>query len=78
MSSKARERYISHFGEPNNEVSIANHTLVFFDAPKFVDEDFQRHGQRMSVKGWHPIQGGSWAFLKDFPKRELHAIIWSA
>lgn len=75
VSPKARERYISHFGAPNNEVSIANHTLVFFDAPKFVDEDFQRHGQRMTVKGWHPIQGGSWAFLKNFSKREPHAII---
>jgi len=71
VSPKAYERYVTNFGAANYETNIANHTLVFFDAPRFVDEDMKRHGQRTSVKGWRPIEGGSWAFLKNFSKREL-------
>ena len=74
MSPNAYERYITHFGTPNHEVSIANHTLVFFDAPKFVNEDLKRHGQRMTVKTWRPLQGGSWAYLKNFSKGKLDII----
>jgi hypothetical protein len=77
MSPKASERYVAHFGAPNYETSVANHTLVFLDAPRFVDEDLKRHGQRTTVKGWRPIQGGSWAFVKNFSKRELHVVIRS-
>ena len=58
---------MTHFGKPNREISLANHSLVLFDAPGFADEDAKRHGQRKTLDNWVPIQNGSLEFLKNFP-----------
>jgi hypothetical protein len=59
FSPHAYTRYTSHFGAPNFEVSLANHTLITFDAPNYVDKDAKRHGQKKSVEEWVLISGGS-------------------
>ena len=66
FSPHAYTRYTSHFGAPNFEVSLANHTLIMFDAPSYADEDAKRHGQKKSVEEWVPIPGGSLEFMKKF------------
>ncbi|KAJ7647171.1 Metallo-dependent phosphatase-like protein [Roridomyces roridus] len=42
FSEKAAARYISHFGPLNNRVSIANHSLVFLDAPGLADTEHRQ------------------------------------
>ena len=68
QSPKAYERYAAHFGAANHEISVANHSLVFFDAPRYVDEDSMRHGQRKSIEMWKPLRGGSYEFVRNFSK----------
>ncbi|KAF9012455.1 Metallo-dependent phosphatase-like protein [Cyathus striatus] len=65
-STTARYRYLSHFGDFNTAVSIANHTLVLLDAPNLVEEDYKRSGAGVSYKEWKPIPGGSLQFVHDF------------
>ena len=72
FSPHAYTRYISHFGAPNFEVSLANHTLIMFDAPSYADEDAKRHGQKKSVEEWVPIPGGSLEFMKKFTGGKCH------
>ncbi|KAH9485032.1 Cell division control protein 1 [Psilocybe cubensis] len=69
FSDVARARYIEHFGQPNQEISVANHTLVLFDAPSYADEDSQRHGQKKSFERWDPVPYGALDFMKKFPSR---------
>ncbi|XP_006461203.1 hypothetical protein AGABI2DRAFT_192735 [Agaricus bisporus var. bisporus H97] len=64
FSPLARSRYISHFGPLNNRASISNHTLLFFDAPGFVQEDYERAGQRKSFAEWRPKVGGPFEFVR--------------
>lgn len=64
FSPHARTRYTSHFGSLNAQVSVSNHTLVFFDAPGFVQEDYERSGQRKSFSEWKSRTGGSFEFVK--------------
>jgi len=66
FSPHAYPRYTSHFGPPNFEVSLANHTLIMFDAPSYADEDAKRHGQKKSIEEWVPIPGRSLEFMKKF------------
>ncbi|KAF8967901.1 hypothetical protein BDZ97DRAFT_1801908 [Flammula alnicola] len=70
FSPYARSRYTAHFGEPNREISVANHSLILFDAPSYADEDSQRHGQRKTVKQWVPRRGGALEFLNKFASEE--------
>lgn len=72
FSPHAYTRYTSHFGAPNFEVSLANHTLIMFDAPSYADEDAKRHGQKKSVDEWVPIPGGSLEFMKRFTSGKLY------
>lgn len=74
FSDAARSRYIEHFGQPNLEISVANHTLVLFDAPSYVDEDSKRHGQKKSFERWVPIPHGALDFMKKFPARKPTSI----
>ncbi|KDR75754.1 hypothetical protein GALMADRAFT_69101 [Galerina marginata CBS 339.88] len=66
FSPDARHRYSAHFGYPNQEISVANHSLILFDAPSYADEDSQRHGQRKSFEKWVPIRYGALDFMKKF------------
>ncbi|KIM40228.1 hypothetical protein M413DRAFT_446396 [Hebeloma cylindrosporum] len=66
FSPDAYARYVTHFGKPNREISLANHSLVLFDAPGYADEDAKRHGQRKSFDKWVPIPNGSLEYLKNF------------
>lgn len=66
FSPYAYNRYTSHFGAPNFEVSLANHTLIMFDAPGYADEDSKRHGQKIRIDNWVPIPGRSLDFMKKF------------
>ncbi|KAJ6625495.1 Metallo-dependent phosphatase-like protein [Mycena sp. CBHHK59/15] len=68
FSEKARARYSSHFGPPNSQVKIANHTIVLLDAPAIVEEDFQRAGYGQSYSDWKSIPGGPIEFVKSFAK----------
>ncbi|KAF9526601.1 Metallo-dependent phosphatase-like protein [Crepidotus variabilis] len=72
QSPQAYQRYVKQFGQPNQIVSIANHSLVLFDAPSHVREDSQRHGQRKKFEDWIPIPGGSYEFAERFGKVPHH------
>ncbi|RDB25240.1 Cell division control protein 1 [Hypsizygus marmoreus] len=65
FSPHARARYTSHFGPLNSRISIANHTLVFLNAPGLVEEDSERLNHAKSYKDWTPSQGGSVEFVKS-------------
>lgn len=45
---------------------MANHSLVFFDAPGFVDEDYQRLAVGKGYNSWDPIPGGPIEYLNGF------------
>ncbi|TFK44843.1 Metallo-dependent phosphatase-like protein [Crucibulum laeve] len=62
----ARSRYVSHFGEPNNAITVANHTLLLLDAPDIVEEDQRRVGAKATYKDWDAITGGTLDFVNDF------------
>ncbi|KAG7098706.1 hypothetical protein E1B28_000619 [Marasmius oreades] len=70
FSPKAYERYISHFGPLNFDVTIGNHTFVFLNGPSLVEEDYKRHGYRIGYDQWNPIPGGTIDFVKRFAKKE--------
>ena len=72
FSPLAYSRYTSHFGAPNFEISLANHTLIMFDAPSYADEDAKRHGQKKSFEEWVPIPNRSVEFMKKFTSGEFH------
>lgn len=57
---------MAHFGPLNRKISIADHSLILFDAPGYADEDSQRHGQKKTAKQWTPIRGGALDFAKKF------------
>ncbi|KJA28975.1 hypothetical protein HYPSUDRAFT_128265 [Hypholoma sublateritium FD-334 SS-4] len=67
-SANAHSRYVEHFGEPNREISVANHSLILFDAPGYADEDSQRYGQKKSLAQWVPRRGGALEFVNKFAK----------
>ncbi|PPR00982.1 hypothetical protein CVT24_000276 [Panaeolus cyanescens] len=66
FDDRAFDRYISHFGEPNYEVSVANHTLVFLDTPGYADEDAKRYGAKKTFDAWVPIPGGTLEFMNTY------------
>lgn len=75
FSSQADKRYLTHFAHSrwgnsglNYHISIANHTLVFIDAPGLVEEDRERerYGHRYGSTGWTPVPGGAIDFVKKF------------
>ncbi|KAJ7045658.1 Metallo-dependent phosphatase-like protein [Mycena alexandri] len=66
FSGQAGARYTSHFGPLNSLVTIANHTVVFLDAPGLVEEDFQRH----SVYDRESNPGGPIELVRSFAKSQ--------
>lgn len=72
FSPHAYARYTSHFGVPNFEISLANHTLIMFDAPGYADENAKRHAQKKSVEEWVPMPGRSLQFMKKFASAKFH------
>ena len=72
FSQNARSRYVEHFGLPNCEVSIANHSLILLDAPGYADEDAQMHGQKKPLQQWTPRRGGALEFVTKFAKGWSH------
>ncbi|KAJ7783320.1 Metallo-dependent phosphatase-like protein [Mycena metata] len=66
FSEQAGARYTSHFGPLNSLVTIANHTVVFLDAPGLVEEDFQRH----SVYDGKSNPGGAIELVQSFAKSQ--------
>jgi ethanolamine phosphate phosphodiesterase len=70
-SQIARYRYIEHFSPLNYAVSVQNHTLVFLDAPGFVEEDNKRSGH---IQDYEPVKGGPMDFIKSInPGTVVHA-----
>ncbi|GAB1521525.1 hypothetical protein RhiTH_004622 [Rhizoctonia solani] len=59
FSAKARQRYLSHFGQTNYQVPVANHSLVFIDAPGLVEEDYVRYEQGEAFEDWTGMPGGT-------------------
>ncbi|KAJ7287786.1 Metallo-dependent phosphatase-like protein [Mycena rebaudengoi] len=77
FSTKARARYISHFGPLNGKITVANHTIIFLDAPGIVEEDSQRAARRQSYSQWKPVSGGPIAFIQSLEKCCLSSTIYS-
>ncbi|KAG9127958.1 hypothetical protein FRC07_006975 [Ceratobasidium sp. 392] len=60
FSARARQRYLSHFGGTTNyQVSVANHSFVFIDAPGLVEEDYRRYEEEESFEDWVAMPGGA-------------------
>jgi hypothetical protein len=59
FSAKARQRYFAHFGQTNYQVPVANHSLVFIDAPGLVEEDYVRYEQEEPFEDWTGMPGGT-------------------
>lgn len=45
---------------------MSNHTLILFDAPGFVQEDYERAGQGKTLAEWKPRRSGSFELLKKY------------
>lgn len=79
FSPHAHTRYTSHFNNRNHHISIANHTIVFLDAPALVDEDRKRVGYGYSYEGtgrdgkggWSAIPGGTVDYVRRFAAGKL-------
>lgn len=75
FSPDAHARYVSHFGHTNRELSVANHTLILFDAANYADEDSQRHGQKKTISQWTARQGGSLEYVRKFAKGKSYNLL---
>ena len=64
FSRNALKRYTTHFGPLNDKFTLANHTVVLFDAPGFVREDYEREGKAKPFNEWKPKIGHSFEFLR--------------
>jgi ethanolamine phosphate phosphodiesterase len=68
FSPERYTRYKSHFGELNYQVKLANHTLVFIDAPGLADEENKLVSAGKSLETWKPTPGGALEFISKFEK----------
>lgn len=68
FSPERYTRYKSHFGELNYQVKVANHTLVFIDAPGLADEENKLVSAGKSLETWKPTPGGALEFISNFEK----------
>lgn len=71
FSPHARERYKNTFGATNQEITLGNHTFVLLDAPKLIEEDYQRYAAEVRFGEWDAQAGGSIAFLQRLGKSEF-------
>lgn len=66
FSSDRYSRYKNHFGKLNYQITIADNTLVFIDAPGFADEEFRMSQANQNFSTWKPISGGTLDFITNF------------
>lgn len=71
FSPHARERYARHFTQPNDVISIANHSIVLLDSVSLVEEDYRRYASEMQFGEWDGVEGGVIEFVKSVGDREL-------
>ncbi|KLT38681.1 Metallo-dependent phosphatase [Cutaneotrichosporon oleaginosum] len=64
FSPLARQRYVEHFGAPNQVVNISNHSLVLLDAIGLVEEDYRRYASEVQFGEWDGVRGGVIEFVK--------------
>lgn len=64
FSKYARDRFVTHFGPLNQQVSRGNHTLVLLDTPSLVNEDRNRAELGMSYDQWTATPGGTAQFVQ--------------
>lgn len=69
-SQRAWANYVEHFGQPNNKLSVSNHTLVLLDAPGLVEEDYQRAEEHVEYPFWTPVKGGAVEFVNALQKQD--------
>lgn len=74
FSSDSRQRYISHFGPLNDQVSVANHTLLLFDALSFVEEDYRRIERGLTIQEWASLPGGSYEFVRNLAQGKVSSM----
>ncbi|EIN11502.1 hypothetical protein PUNSTDRAFT_83122 [Punctularia strigosozonata HHB-11173 SS5] len=70
FSKHARRLYTSHFGPPNQALSVANHTLVLLDAPGLVEEDYRRVAAKKGFDEWVSFPGGALDLIQTVAERE--------
>lgn len=64
FSARARQRYLAHFGGATNyQVTVANHSFVFIDAPSLVEEDYRRYEAEEAFEDWAGTPGGAIEFI---------------
>jgi ethanolamine phosphate phosphodiesterase len=68
----AQRRYQTHFGPLNSQESVANHTLVFINAPGLVEEDYHRARQvgSKSYADFKAPAGGTVDFLRSLARHD--------
>ncbi len=71
FSPLARQRYVEHFGAPNQVVNISNHSLVLLDAIGLVEEDYRRYASEVQFGEWDGVSGGVIEFVKKLGHGEL-------
>lgn len=52
---------------------MSNHTLILFDAPGFVQEDYERAGQGKTLAEWKPRRSGSFELLKKYREGDIES-----
>ncbi|KAI6121423.1 Metallo-dependent phosphatase [Pisolithus sp. B1] len=65
FSKDASQFFAEYFGPLNQAIAIAGHKFVLIDAPKLVEEDYQRHAHDQTFQEWTPLSGGPIAFLRS-------------
>lgn len=73
-SAYARERFLETFGPLNGRVDLGNHTLVWIDAPGYLDET-EHAPSRYQDPTYDATNGGVIEHLQHIAKRELMAVI---
>lgn len=68
FSKDASQFFAEYFGPLNQAITIAGHKFVLIDAPKLVEEDYQRHAHGQTFEEWTPLSGGPIAFLRSTAK----------
>ncbi|KAF8608899.1 Metallo-dependent phosphatase [Ceratobasidium sp. AG-I] len=64
FSARARQRYLAHFGGVTNyQVTVANHSFIFIDAPSLVEEDYRRYEAEEAFEDWPGNPGGAIEFI---------------
>ncbi|KAI0645411.1 hypothetical protein C8Q79DRAFT_1119160 [Trametes meyenii] len=67
---QVRQRFTTHFGPLNQQVSVHNHTLVILDAAGLVEEDYARAAYYVDYERWTSVPNGSVEFVR-FLKDEV-------